>query len=161
MELWEVAKQGVGKPPKFNSPEEMLGRAYEYFNWCKENTINAIKLFSSQGEVISGVEPKARAMTLDGLWIFLNISKSTWYNYKEKSEYLEVVNIIDSVIREQKFTGAAAGIFNPNIIARDLGLKDEIKTDHTSSDGSMRTYSPSDYKKAQDEMASGHLEDLD
>ena len=39
------------------------------------------------------------------------------------------------MIYEQKFTGAAAGLLNPNIIARDLGLAD--KTDHASSDGSM------------------------
>lgn len=159
--MWEVAKRGVGQPPSFDSPDQMLCKAYEYFEWCKENTINTIRLFSSQGEVISGVEPKARAMTLEGLWIFLNISKSTWYNYKEKQEYLEVVNIIESVIREQKFTGAAAGIFNANIIARDLGLKDEIKADHTSSDGSMKSYSPDDYAKAQAALMKGDLSDLD
>ena len=37
MELWEVAKKGVGKPPAFNSPEEMKERAFEYFEWLEEN----------------------------------------------------------------------------------------------------------------------------
>jgi hypothetical protein len=32
----------------------------------------------------------------------------------------------------QKFTGAAAGFLNPNIIARDLGLRDAIDSDVTT-----------------------------
>jgi hypothetical protein len=32
------------------------------------------------------------------------------------------------IIYTQKFTGAAAGFLNPNIIARDLGLKEHTDT---------------------------------
>ncbi|MDC9826565.1 terminase small subunit, partial [Devosia sp. ZB163] len=32
---------------------------------------------------------------------------------------------VDEIIRAQKFEGAAAGLLNPNIIARDLGLADK------------------------------------
>ena len=35
-----------------------------------------------------------------------------------------VLNFIDSVIREQKFSGAAAELLNSALIARDLGLAD-------------------------------------
>lgn len=133
MELWEVAKKGVGQPPKFESPAQMLDRAYEYFQWCKDNPIHVQKPFSSQGEIIYGDEFKMRAMTQEGLCVFLNISVSTWHNYKAKSEYLEVAKHIESVMREQKFTGAAGGVLNPNIIARDLGLKDSSEIEHSGS----------------------------
>jgi hypothetical protein len=36
---------------------------------------------------------------------------------------------------DQKFAGAAAGIFNASIISRELGLADV--TDHRSTDGTM------------------------
>lgn len=131
MELWEVAKKSVGKPPCFNSPDEMLHRAYDYFAWCKDNPIHIQKPFSSQGEIIYGDEFKMRAMTQEGLCVFLNISKSTWHNYQNKPEYLDVTKHINDVMREQKFTGAAGGVLNANIIARDLGLKDASEIEHS------------------------------
>ncbi len=36
-----------------------------------------------------------------------------------------ITSKIDNVIRSQKFAGAAADLLNANIIARDLGLKDQ------------------------------------
>lgn len=130
-ELWEVAKRGVGKPPCFESPEQMLKRAYEYFKWCKENQLYSQKAFSSQGEVIYGQELKMRAMTQEGLCVFLNIGVSTWHDYKKKDKYSEVISHIEGIMKEQKFTGAAAGLLNANIIARDLGLSDNSKIEVT------------------------------
>lgn len=161
MELWEVAKNNVGKPPAFKSPEDMKERAFEYFEWLKENQLRETKAFSSQGEVVYGEVEKLRPATQHGLCVFLNIGVSTWHDYKKKPEYSEVTSLIESVMYEQKFAGAAGGLLNANIIARDLGLKDEIKADHTSSDGSMKTYSPDDYAKAQASLVKGHLADLD
>lgn len=132
MELWEVAKKrGPGKPPAFNDPDEMFHRAYEYFAWCKENPLMEPKAFSSQGEVIYGDTIKMRAMTQEGLCVFLNIGVSTWHDYKNKPAYSEVTKHIEEVMREQKFAGAAAGFLNANIIARDLGLKDSTEIEHS------------------------------
>lgn len=133
LELWEVSKKNRGQPPCFSSPDEMLDKAYEYFDWCKENQLHVQKPFSSQGEVIYGDEFKMRAMTQEGLCVFLNISVSTWHNYKSKEQYLEVTKHIESVMREQKFSGAAAGLLNANIIARDLGLKDSTEIEHSGA----------------------------
>ncbi|AZU97898.1 putative terminase small subunit [Vibrio phage LP.1] len=151
-ELWEVAA-GPGQPPKFNSPEEMWNRALEYFEWCGASTLTEEKAFSFQGQVNYGEVQHMRAMTQSGLCIFLNISVSTWHNYKSKAEYLEVTRAIEETMREQKLTGAAAGLLNANIIARDLGLKDASEIDHTSSDGSMSpTFDEARYKAAQDAL---------
>jgi len=132
MELWEVAKKGVGKPPAFNSPNEMKERAFEYFEWLDKHSLKESKAFSSQGEVIYGEISKMRPATQQGLCVFLNIGVSTWHDYKKKPEYSEVINAIESVMYEQKFSGAAAGFLNANIIARDLGLKDTSDIDITS-----------------------------
>jgi hypothetical protein len=42
---------------------------------------------------------------------------------------------------------------------KKYGAKQQL--DHTSSDGSMKTYSPDDYAKAQASLVKGHLADLD
>ena len=47
-----------------------------------------------------------------------------------------VLNLIhEEIIYNQKFTGAAADLLNPNIIARELGLADKQQNEHTGVDG--------------------------
>lgn len=67
--------------------------------------------------------------------MFLGIDRDTWSNYKKRDDFFGVTTRAESIIYEQKFTGAAADMLNPNIIARDLGLAD--RKDHSSTDGSM------------------------
>ena len=56
---------------------------------------------------------------------YLRISHETLREYRKRREFSGVVRAIDESIKNQKFDGAAAGFFNANIIARDLGLKDK------------------------------------
>lgn len=130
-ELWEVSK-GPGQPPKFSSPKEMWDRAVEYFKWCGQHQLVEEKIGFFQGEPTSGFVGHKRPMTQKGLCIFLGVTVSTWHNYKKNAEYLEVIEAIEDIMFEQKFAGAAVGLFNANIIARDLGLTDkqEIKMDN-------------------------------
>lgn len=130
-ELWEVSK-GPGQPPKFSSPQEMWDRAVEYFKWCGQHQLVEEKIGFFQGEPTSGFVGHKRPMTQKGLCIFLGVTVSTWHNYKKNTEYLEVIEAIEDIMFEQKFAGAAVGLFNANIIARDLGLTDkqEIKMDN-------------------------------
>jgi len=46
------------------------------------------------------------------------------------TDYADIIHTIDAIIYEDKVTGATAGIFQHNIIARELGLTD--KKDITS-----------------------------
>lgn len=132
-ELWEVTK-GPGQPPTFSSPEEMWNRAVEYFKWCGQHHLIEEKIGFFQGEPTSGFIEHKRPMTISGLCVFLNIDRATWYNYKKNSEYFDITTVIDEIMFEQKFSGAATGLYNANIIARDLGLTDkqEIKMDNAS-----------------------------
>ena len=136
-QLWEIGASRIGQPPCFNTPQEMLERALEYFKWCEEHPLDEHKIFAQQGEVIDGEVKHKRPFTQAGLCIFLGISEDTYRNYKLKPKFFEVTNEIDKIMYEQKFAGASAGLFNANIIARDLGLKDKSEIDHQSTDGSM------------------------
>lgn len=67
-----------------------------------------------------------RAMTIDGLCQFLDVTMSTWSEWRSsRPDLSEVMMRAESIIRRQKFEGASANILNANIIARDLGLADK------------------------------------
>lgn len=135
--FWE-ARTSYGREKLFSTPEALWDAAVEYFVWVEENPLQEEKVFHAQGLITKATVNKMRAMTIDGLCLFLGIDDQTLSNYEAKAgyeAYFGVVKQIKSVIRTQKFTGAAADQLNPNIIARDLGLTD--KRDLTSSDGSL------------------------
>ena len=126
--FWEQ-KPKEGRPAKFRDSDHLWSCAVEYFEWAENNPLQEEKLFHYQGEIKKETISKMRAMTIAGLCIFVGMAESTWQNYKNDSEFLGVTGKIDSVIRNQKFAGAAADLLNANIIARDLGLAD--KQDHS------------------------------
>jgi hypothetical protein len=64
-----------------------------------------------------------RAFTWDGLELYLGVESLREYKTTYK-DFSQVITYIGKIISTQKFEGAAAGLLNPNIIARDLGLRD-------------------------------------
>jgi len=126
--FWK-ARSKHGRDKIFAKPANLEAAANEYFKWVEENPLE--EAFHYQGEVAKKALPKMRAMTLDGLCIFLGIGRSTWNEYREREDFSLVIEWIEMVIRDQKFTGAAAGQLNANIISRDLGLAD--KHDHSGT----------------------------
>lgn len=120
-----------GRDKIFESPENLWDAACEYFEWCDahpmmEQVIEKLRV-NGFGDKVSKEElPKMRAYTWEGLELFLDVSSLR--NYKTNDEYkdfFQVITRIEKIIYTQKFTGAAAGFLNPNIIARDLGLVDK------------------------------------
>lgn len=131
--FWE-ARSSHGRNPKFESPEELWKACVEYFEWVEENPLWEMRPFAYQGEVVQEPVAKMRAMTLTGLCLFLDISDDTWRNYRANNDLLGVVTRAEKVIYDQKFSGAAADLLNPNIIARDLGLADKREVHKTITD---------------------------
>ncbi len=137
--FWE-ARATHGRDKIFQDESMLWAAAVEYFEWVEDNPLQGAKLFKIKGsddkdEIVEEAYSKMRAMTLDGLCLFLDISRQTWYDYKGRDGFIDVISKIDNVIRDQKFSGAAADLLNANIIARDLGLKDSTETTHSGSMG--------------------------
>lgn len=128
--FWE-ARSKSGRSKIFETPEELKSACCEYFEWVEENPLWEAKAFAFQGIVTVETLPKMRAMTKSGLCLFLDIAETTWDVYKTRKDFLEVVTWAEKVIYTQKFSGAAADLLNPNIIARDLGLSDKTHTEHS------------------------------
>lgn len=137
--FWE-ARSSHGRNPIFADPEQLWDAACQYFQWVEDNPLLEMKPFAYQGVVIQEPVPKMRAMTIDGLCIFLDITRQTFDNYCGREGFFDIMTRIQSVIRSQKFAGAAADLLNPNIIARDLGLIDrqEVKSTGESPVGKIQ-----------------------
>jgi hypothetical protein len=73
-------------------------------------------------------------MSIESFALFADIDRRTLLNYESNDEtykdFFPVITRIKDVISSQQFEGATVGAYNPNIIARKLGLID--KTDITS-----------------------------
>jgi len=124
--FWEM-RSSHGRNPIFHDAAELWDAACEYFQWVEDNHIEDEQLFAYQGVVTVHQAKKVRPMTIQGLCLFLDISDETWANYAKNDDFFGIVEQIKRVIYEQKFAGATVGIFNANIIARELGLADKTE----------------------------------
>jgi hypothetical protein len=121
--FWELAPT-TGRKPMYSSPIEFEKDCFEYFektasrtDWNKQNWVGRDGV-----EVDVKVHPP---FTKTGLCVFLGMSLNTFQKYKQKKDFVNVINAIEEIIYTQKFEGAATGHYNSNIIARDLGLTDK------------------------------------
>lgn len=123
-ELWEM-RNPVGRPRRFTSPKKMWEECCGYFQWNKENPLLEDKAYCSQGEIQHTDLFKVRAMTIGALCLYLNISERCWHDYRKDPKFSSICKSVDDIIRRQKLEGAAAGLLNPVIIARDIGLRED------------------------------------
>lgn len=139
--FWELrSKHGSDK--LFDSPELMWEAATEYFEWCENNPFQEAeaKVTSNGNGGGSSVEivnvPKMRPFTLQGLCLYLGCSSHYFRQFKsaeraQKQDFVTVIAKIEETIYNQKFSGAASGFLNANIISRDLGLVEKKEVDAT------------------------------
>ena len=128
--FWK-ARSKHGRDRLFESPAALWEACCEYFEWVEANPLYEMKAFAYQGVVVQEPVAKMRAMTIGGLCIFLDIDEVTWRRWREVEDFCTVISRAEQIIYQQKFTGAAADLLNPNIIARDLGLADKQEVKQT------------------------------
>lgn len=146
-EFWKLRSKH-GRDKLFTTPSLMLEAAYEYFTWCQKNPLyraEPIKAGKKAGKMID--VPVGRPFTLQGLCNYLG-THATYFNEFVESisdkddevskDFSQVTLEIKNIIYQQKFEGATVGLFNANIISRDLGLID--RTDHTTDGESMNAF---------------------
>jgi len=113
-----------GRDKLFSKPDILWEAALEYFNWCIENPL--IEIDFKGKDAIEVEMPKMRAFTWSGLELYLDINSLREYkNNPDYKDFSHVITRIEKIMYTQKFEGASAGLLNPNIIARDLGLADK------------------------------------
>ena len=129
-QFWK-ARAKHGRDKIFKTAELMLEAAFDYFTWVEDNPLK--KAIVYQGTVSPNSEELMRAMTIKGLCIYWGVNTQYLNDFvsdldldkKEDKDFSIVISTIKEIIETQKFEGASAGLLNPNIIARDLGLTDK------------------------------------
>ncbi len=134
-QFWKIRSEH-GRDTLFKSPELLWEEACKYFQWVDDNPFYETKPMSVSGGMAVGssiemVEiPIKRPYTLQGICRYLNCGTAYFRNFKNEDrsnseDFKSIIARIEETIYEQKFSGAASGFFNANIIARDLGLREQ------------------------------------
>lgn len=133
-QFWK-ARTKHGRKKLFAGPDVLWEACCKYFEWVEDNPLYEMKSYQYQGTTIQDKLEKMRAMTIGGLCLFLDIGHRTWNRWREDEDLCQVITRVEQVIYTQKFAGAAAGLLNANIIARDLELRDASSHEHTGPNG--------------------------
>lgn len=124
-EFWKLRSKH-GRDKLFKTPDLLWEAACEYFQWCVDNPIVAQENKGTKN--VNEVE-FFRPFTLKGFCLFCDASEH-WFNEFEKSaseDFLVIIRKIRDIIYTQKIEGAIIGIYNANIVARDLGLSEKAQ----------------------------------
>lgn len=135
-QFWRLRSKH-GRDAIFSNPNTLLEACYEYFEatskrkWYKQEAVKGGNLAGTTMDIETETP-----YSIKGLCIFLGVN-SVWFNqfrdtetYKGNKDFAKVITHVTEIIETQQFEGATVGAFNPNIIARTLGLAD--KSDITS-----------------------------
>jgi hypothetical protein len=136
-QFWKLRSKH-GRDTLFATPELMWDAACEYFQWCIDNPFykheaKVVSIGDYQSDVRIVEIPVMRPFTMQGLCQYLGCNTRYFSDFKKTcgEDFSTVITRIEDVIYNQKFSGAASGFFNSNIIARDLGLRDKQEIDQT------------------------------
>jgi hypothetical protein len=124
--LWAIGLNNRLQPNKlFNDPADLVKAIADYFQWVESNPFQEKKLVTYEGNSTLEDIPKARTPTLNGILLWTGMSRTFWGDIKQgrkRTDLHDVVVAAEQAMHDWKFSGAAAGLFNAQIIMRDLNL---------------------------------------
>jgi hypothetical protein len=129
---WEFRNKH-GRDFKY-TPELFWDEAVKYFNWMQKRVWNKkdpIKSGDLAGTTMD--VPTPSPMSITSFCIFADIDDNTFQRYEKEVGYEDfwaITKQIKGIIESQQFEGATVGVYNPNIIARSLGLVDKKEVDN-------------------------------
>ncbi len=124
----------VGRPKNIETPEELWKLFLKFLKWIEANPIIEKVVHNKTGEIIDLEKQRPLTWARFDTWVFDQDIISDLEDYRQNregrySEFGGIISRIRNIMYANKFEGASVNIFNANIIARDLGLKD-----HTSNE---------------------------
>lgn len=129
--LWPSLEK-FRKPKIFETPEDLLETAVQYFQWCTDNPMikrDFIRSGPKGGEIVD--IKTDRPFLIEGFCNFAGITTKTFDNYSKKKEYenyFQVCHAIREVIFRQNLEGGLVGGFNAMLVARKLGIADKLES---------------------------------
>ena len=116
------------------TPEKFEEESIKYFEYITGNVWNkkeAIKSGEMAGQLID--IPTQTPMSIESFCLFMDIDRVTFDNYESNvgnyKDFFNIITRVRAIIESNQFEGATVGAYNPNIIARKLGLIDKKELD--------------------------------
>lgn len=123
----------AGAPKKIESPEKLYQYFQQYEKYRKSNP-KLENVYNVKLDLQASIQREI-PLTWDSFEIWLRkngiIAKLDDYKANTNNAYQEfsyIIHTIDMEIKDDKMSGAIAGIYQHNIIARDLGLIDKSES---------------------------------
>ncbi len=121
-----------GKEQEYNHPDDLLGKAFEYFTWCDENPCMKTEYNRSGENKGKFTEiPLERPYTLSGLCVYCGISQKTFASYYKTEDMKSAAMHIADIICQHQTEGAVNGMYSQTLISR---LLDQIKEFETTAE---------------------------
>lgn len=137
-QFWKLRSKH-GRDRIIQDPETLAKASDEYFQWCIDNPIEVKDFKSTKHGIEEVYYSHPRVFTKEGLALFCDVAQ--WRVIAQltdvSEDFKQVVTRIEGIISNQKYTYAVIGVFNSNIVARDLGLADHKDI---TSEGKPITY---------------------
>lgn len=126
----------IGKKRFWETPEELLMDAQTYMNWAFENPILEEQVtVTKDGDVVRAEVSHPRALTIQGFCAFFGKGPMAFHHLQWKgNDWEAATSVIKSMFFSHSYEYAAAGLLNPNIVARYLGLADNMNIERDKGD---------------------------
>jgi len=130
-QFWKnIPYENIGRKRNFPEPKDLWEETQKYFEECDKNPFESEETTSTDKGKYSKKTKHKIPYTWEGLYVFLLVCNLD--RYREKKEFVGIITHIGNIIRNQKFSGAASGLFNANLIARELGIKESVDINQTT-----------------------------
>jgi hypothetical protein len=117
------------RPRLIETPDQLWEQFELYVKHVEENPQYETKPMSVDKKVEMIQVPKRQPYTWQGLASFMGVTYAALHKWRQTREDLaHVMEMIEQVIYNNKYSGGATGFFNSSIITRDLGLADRVET---------------------------------
>lgn len=152
---------GLPKPawkPKAYTPEELSICIQKYLKNNETNFMYRTEIIKSgekAGQIVK--VPVRRPITISGFCEYASIAVDTFFDYAKLPDYIHYCQNLSIIARNNQFDGAALNIYNANIMAYSLGLRNQMDLNITSGgsekmsivvDGDKVSLSKEDFMKA-------------
>lgn len=103
----------------YQSPEDLLDMAFQYFAWCDDNPLLRSEIIRSGPKVGEVVQvPSPRPYTLPGLYVYCRISEKTFKEFEGNEKFSFATEYIQDVVRQNQLEGIVANVFNVSAVSR-------------------------------------------
>lgn len=132
---WEMMIDGV--QAMNSTPEDLWQGSLKYFKWCDDHPIHKPEVLRSgimAGKMI--YVPTQRPYTISALCLHLGITREYIYdaiNSDDQNAFSFVARRIVEIIHTQKLELAIAGVYNPIVVSKELGIGNEKQAGAKSS----------------------------